>query len=245
MIRNLKILLAAAMALAAFGAFSASAHAAEEKFHCSVEPCTWTLQPDEAAGTTTAHHVFVVKGTTAAGAEASVSFTCNQLTGHATSAVKTPTELTFTNLTYTNSANVDKCKVGASETVTVDFNGCHYLFTSTGGATAAGSEVHVQCPAGAAIVVTIKDTACLSVTPFTSPGIKYHDSGLGGAKHIGTATANVAVPKAAMHLTNVGDANCSAIGLSTLHGATYTTGNTLITGETEAVPPVMANVWFE
>jgi hypothetical protein len=243
MIRNLKVLLAAAMALAAYGALSASAHAAEE-FHCSVEPCTWTLLPDETSGTTTAHHVFVVKGKTAGGAEASFSLTCNQLTGHATSTGKTPTELTFTNLTYTNSAGEDKCKIGASETMTVDFNGCHYLFTSTGGATAAGSEVHVQCPAGAAIVVTIKGTACLSVTPFTSPGVKYHDSGL-GVKQIGTATVNVAVPVAAMHLTNVGNVNCAGLGLSSITGATFTTGNTLITGETDTVPPVMANVWFE
>ena len=62
MIRNLKILIAAAMALAAFGATSAtSAHAADE-FHCAISPCTLTLQPDGAAGSTTAHHVLVFKG---------------------------------------------------------------------------------------------------------------------------------------------------------------------------------------
>ena len=39
MIRNLKVLVAAAMALAAFGVFSASGAQAAE-FHCSAEPCT-------------------------------------------------------------------------------------------------------------------------------------------------------------------------------------------------------------
>lgn len=51
MIRNLKVLLAAAMALAAFGAFSASsAQAVETEFHCEVAPCSFTLKTDPARG---------------------------------------------------------------------------------------------------------------------------------------------------------------------------------------------------
>jgi hypothetical protein len=252
MIRNLKVLIAAAMALAAFGALSASAHAAEE-FHCSVEPnCRATLAPDEAAGTTTAHHVFVVKGKTSAGAEGSVSFTCNQLTGEATSPGKTASELTFTNLKYENSKTPveDKCKVGSSETVTVDFNGCDYKFTSKNGSKALPAEqaeVHVVCPKVAevtqVIVITINGTPCLKIGEFSAPGISYHDSGIGGAKKIVTATANVAVPNSALTLENIANANCTAIGLATTSGATYTTGNTLVKAETEA--GVTAEAWFE
>jgi hypothetical protein len=68
MIRNLKILLAAAMALAALEAISASGAQAAE-FHCTVEPCRVTLKPDGTGKT--AHHVLVVRK-----GEASGSFTC-------------------------------------------------------------------------------------------------------------------------------------------------------------------------
>jgi len=244
MIRNLKVLIAAAMALMAFGALSATAHAAEEKFHCSVAPCRATLAPDETAGTTTAHHVFVVKGESNGGVKgSSVSFTCNQLSGEATSALATTTELTFTKLKYLNSAGEDKCKVGASETVTVDFTECDYKFTSTGGGTAEGSEVHVLCPPGQAIHIKINGTSCITIDALTAKAIGYHDSNIGGAKKIVTATANVALPPAAVTLENIGNANCAAVGLKTVESATYTTGNTLVKAETEA--GVTANAWFE
>jgi hypothetical protein len=245
MIRNLKVLLAAATALAAFGAFSASAHAAEEKFHCSVEPCRATLLPDEAASTTTAHHVFVVKGKTAGGFDASVSFTCNQLTGEATSNTQTTTELTFTNLRYENAAGEQKCKVGASETLALNFTSCDYNFTSTGGSTST-AQIHVFCgTAGDGIDLSVKGTTCLQITPFTSTGLGYHDSNIGGAKHLVTATANVVVPAAALDLKNVGNANCAALNLVSVTSSIFTTGNTLVTTETDTVPPIMANAWFE
>ena len=156
MIRNLKILIAAAMALAAFGALSATAHAIDE-FHCSVEPCTLTLAPDEIAGTTTAHHVFVIKGETNGGVKgASVSFTCDQLRGEATVTTKTSTEVTFKNLKYTNSLNQHTCKVGASETVTVDMTSCTYRFKAANG-TADKAEVHVLCNAGDGSTSTSKE----------------------------------------------------------------------------------------
>jgi len=250
MIRNLKVLIAAAMALMAFGALSATAHAAEEKFHCSAAPCRATLAPDETVGTTTAHHVFVVKGKTSGGAEASASFTCNQLGGTATSATTTATELTFQSLKYSNSAGEEKCKVGASETVKVDFNGCDYKFTSTNGSKAVPTEqaqVHVACPKVAevtqAIEITINGTACLKIGEFSAPGIGYHDSGIGGAKKIVTATANVVVPNSVLTLANIGNANCSAVGMASTTGATYTTGNTLVKAETEAGAAL--NAWFE
>ncbi len=95
MIRYLKVLLGAALALTAFGALSASAHAAEERFHCSVEPCTLTLREDGTSGTKTAHQVFEVTD----GAN-TISFTCSQLLGYATSQFKTTTQIAFTNLQY-------------------------------------------------------------------------------------------------------------------------------------------------
>jgi hypothetical protein len=239
MIRNLKILIAAIMALTAFGALSTSAHAAEEKFHCTVEPCTVTLAPDETAGTTTAHHVFVVKGKTAGGAEASASFTCNQLKGEATSATKTTTELAFTNLSYQNSAGEEKCKVGASETVMIHFTECTIKFKF-----AFGFPLLAQIELGGTCKIhfTIKGTTCLDVKPFTSTGLGYHDSAIGGAKKVVTAIANFAVPNSALELQNVGNANCSALGMASTTGATYTTGNTLLKAENGGVA---AEAWFE
>jgi hypothetical protein len=245
MIRNLKVLIAAAMALAAFGALSATAHAAEEKFHCSVEPnCQLTLAPDGTAGETTAHQVFVVKGETNAGVKgASVSFTCDQLTGEATVATKTDTVATFTNLKYENAAGEDKCKIGASETVTVDFTTCNYKFTSTGGSTSIGN-VQVLCTSEPdAIDINIKGTTCLKVNPFvsqTAGGLGYHDAGF--TKEVLTATANVTLPVAKVELVNIGNANCAALNLKKVEEARYTTGNTLVKAEKEGVK---ANVWFE
>jgi hypothetical protein len=238
MIRNLKVLLAAAMALAAFGAFSSTAHAAEE-FHCSVAPCTATLLPDETAPTTTAHHVFVVTG-----ASGSVSFTCDQLAGTATSSTATATELTFTNLTYENAAKEHKCKIGASETVKVDFTSCDYNFKALNGVTST-AQVHVLCSTpGDGIDIFIKGTLCLQITPFTSTGLGYHDANTAAPKkEIVTATANVTVPATALDLKNTTDANCSALNtIGALGVAHYTTGNTLVTAETHA--GVMANAWF-
>jgi hypothetical protein len=245
MIRNLKVLIAAAMALAAFGALSATAHAAEE-FHCSVEPCTATLLPDLKAGevlpSATAHHVFVVKGATG-----SAAFTCDQLSGQATSAKKTATELTFTNLNYTNAAGKTLCKIGAAETVEVNFTSCDYNFKALNGK-ASTAQVHVLCTtAGDAIDISIKGTLCLQITPFTSTGIGYHDAELpaGQKKNIVTATAKVALPLAALDLKNTANVNCAALNtIGALTGSEYTTGNTLVTGETDP-GGVMAEAWFE
>jgi hypothetical protein len=242
MIRNLKVLIAAAMALMAFGALSATAHAAEEKFHCEeAEPCRATLGPDETAGTITAHHVFVIKGKTSGGAEASASFTCDQLSGEAESATKTATELTFTNLAYKNAAGEGKCKVGASESVTVNFTSCDYKFTSTGGGTVAGSQVHLLCStAGDGIDILIGGTLCFKITPFTALGIKYHDSEIELKKQTVTATANVVVPLSSVDLINK---TCPGAVMNEVTGATYTTGNTLVRAETKG--GVADNAWFE
>jgi len=245
MIRNLKVLFAAAMALAVFGALSATAHAAEEKFHCSVAPCTATLAPDEATGTTTAHHVWVMKGKNTEGKEVSVSFTCNQLTGEATSATSTATELTFTNLRYEDSFGSPSCKVGAAATVSIDFTSCDYKFASAGGAKST-AQIHLLCTtAGDGIDLFINGVLCVKITPATAAGLGFHDSKIGGEKKITTATVNVSFPVAAVMLENSTNPTCIASlgNLSAVTSAVYTTGNTLIKAETSG--GVAALGWFE
>jgi len=245
MIRNLKVLIAAAMALAAFGALSATAHAAEEKFHCSVEPCRATMVPDEVAGTTTAHHVWMVKGKTASGGESTLGLTCDQLVGEATSPLKTSTELTFTNLKYENAKGEQKCRLAGVEAFTVDFTSCDFNFKSAGGSKSA-AQLHVLCTtAGDGIDINFSGTTCLQVTPFTTTGLGFHDSELGGKKKTVTASmSNVAIPAAALDLKNIGNSNCSLFGLTSIISATYTTGNTLIKTETDPAG-VPAEAWFE
>ena len=96
------------------------------------------------------------------------------------------------------------------------------------------AEIHVLCStAGDAIDININSTLCLQITPFTSTGLGYHDSGINGAKKIVTATATVSIPNAVLDLKNVGNPNCAALGMASTTGATYTTGNTLGNAETD------------
>src|SRR3954454_24254174 len=117
MSRNLKVLIAGAMALAALGAVSASGAQAAE-FHCSVSPCT--LTPKAEGTEKNSHHVFIVKQ-----GAVSVSTTCKTITGDATYEGKTTSEITFTSIAY------DNCTV-AGEFSEVNMDGCDYLFTANG-----------------------------------------------------------------------------------------------------------------
>jgi len=241
MIRNLKVLLLAAMALTAFGALNAAgAHAAEEKFHCSVEPCRLTARSDGTTNTATAHQVFVVSDTSSP--VRSDSFTCASVTGEANSATKTNTELKLENIVYAR-----PCTVNGSGSVDVRMNSCTYLFRSTGGGTVAGAEVHIECPGAKHIEIELTNasgvTLCtLEVTPQTvTSGIKYHT--------IGTAPNREATVEAAATGINVeptvGDtaAGCGIDPAKLPWTGKYSTGNAIVTGETNA--GVMAEAWFE
>jgi hypothetical protein len=231
MIRNLKILIAAAMTLTAFGAVSASgAQAAEELFHCSVAPCRFRALPDGTGKT--AHHVFEVHSLDT---KENVSFTCNTLSGHGTAKNKTEEDVTLTEIKY------NTCSVNGSPGVTVDMNGCEYTFTSKGGGVNDGANVHVLCPVGKKIEVTVPGGCTFSIaaqTP-TGNGIGYHNEGVTPARTI-TVTANV------HGIVTTASAGCSALinPNQTLEG-TYTTGNTHVTGETDDGLDVMADAWFE
>ena len=256
MIRNLKILFAAALALTALGAIAASAQAADE-FHCSVTPCRLTLKTDGTGAT--AHHVFIVENLTTT---ESVSFTCESLRGEAEFSGNTTKEI---RLAWPNTVSkpnndreaYDNCKVNGSVGVIVHMRSCEYRFTAgaTGNAAAGRSdeaEVHVICETvGDTIEITIPNSTCVftihpqtlggggtGVNGFPKGGIGYHTEGVAPNREV-TVTANV------HEITVTKDGDCSALfpgNPATLIG-TYTTGNTLVTGETTA--GVMAEAWFE
>jgi hypothetical protein len=224
MIRNLKVLVAAAMVLGVLGAVGASGSQAAQ-FHCSVEPCTGTLKPDGVANSQTAHHVFIVENVATT---ESVVFTCGSLDGEATASTKTVTQVEFKNLNYT------ECTVNGSGGVTVDMNGCKYNFTPAGTVTITGCT-------NAAKRIEITTEGCTYVISEQGPlsTITYHNVGTTPNREI-TGSANVHGIKVAAIGTR---ANCLINPEQTLEG-TYTTGNTFVTGETDP-GSVKADVWWE
>ncbi len=171
MFRNLKILIAAAVALAAFGAIGVSGAQAAE-LHCGVEPCTINVRPDGTPGPTgkTAHHVFIIKQ-----GFVSVSTTCQQVEAQATSETKTAKTVLYTNIVYSG------CNV-AGEAATVKMNGCGYHVVA-GGVHHATSQV--QCPAGKSIEIEVPPTGCLVTVGSTGVlggGSTFKDALTGGVK---------------------------------------------------------------
>ncbi len=218
MIRNLKILIAAAMALAAFGAISASGAQAAE-FHCGAEPCTVEVLPDGIPGPTgkTAHQVFIVKQ-----GASSVSTTCQQVTGHGTSETKTFNTLTLTDIVY------HKCNV-AGEASTVKMNGCHYHF-SVGGHHDATPRV--TCPDTKKIEIEVPATGCLITignTELLTGGLTFHDAETNETKET-EITAEVTVTGIP---TTVANNKCPGGLKAEAATGEYTTGNVELTGLTD------------
>ncbi len=228
MIRNLKVLLAAAFALTALGAIAASAHAADE-FHCSVEPCRGTLKPDGTGKT--AHHVFVIENTT--GTE-SVSFTCESLSGEAEIPNKKVTEVTASNLKYNN------CTANGVAGITVDMNSCTYKFKAAGGTTDE-AKVKYECPEGKKIEDTYNGCVIDITGGFESTGVGYTTIGAVPNRELTVTVKSVDIPASNIKVTGT-KAQCLINPEQSFTG-TYTTGNTLVTGETPA--GVMAEALYE
>lgn len=224
MIRNLKPLLAAALALAAIGAVGGASAAQAAEFHCSVSPCRYRVKQDGSGKT--AHQVFIVENLTFT---ESVSFTCSEFKAEGSSATKTATEVVLENISYPSFG----CTVNGSPGVEVAMNGCRYVLTSTGTITIAG------CAAGKSIEVRIPAIGCTFFVPEQGPkeGISYHNIGTTPTREV-TASADVTT----LIVTKT-EACAPLIGGGNLLLGTYTTGNTIATGETSA--GVMADAWFE
>ena len=238
MTRNLKLLLAAALTLLAFGAIGvAGAQAAGEEFHCSVTPCRVRGRQDGTGKT--AHQVFIVEN---AALTESVSFTCETVSGEARYEGKTTKEVTLTNINYGEDGK--NCTVNGSPGFTVDTEGCDYLFTSERNANAR-AVVHIVCETGKEIHMTFRNSEGATVCTFNIPdqrveGISYHNIGE-EAKTTTEVTTEAAI--AGIKVTATGTtAGCKINPSQTLTG-TYTTGNGIATGETEE--GAMANGWWK
>jgi hypothetical protein len=218
MIRNLKVLLAAAMALAAIGAFSASAAQAHTpaQFHCHVAPCAVTVLPHLTGTGATKHHVLVLKDKTQ-----TLSFTCNTLNGYATQNTKTSTTLTVTSIVYAGCS-------GVGQPVEVRMNACHYDITAAGG-------LAIQCPAGKSIEIELVESKCIvTIGNQVLNGIGFASEGVTNAVPPQTTTAvttTAKVPGIAVTLHGT-PAQC-ILNPEPPITAEYTTGNTTITGFTD------------
>jgi hypothetical protein len=227
MIRNLKVLMLAAMALAAFGVLGASGAQAKE-FHCSVEPCRATLKPDGAVGSKTAHIVFIYENKSVS---ESFSTTCEQITGEGTSSKKTAKELLIKNISY------DGCSVVGGSPIAIKMNGCKYLFKAE-----PGTVTIQECETGKHIEINL-ETGCQFTIGEQGPlkGISYHTSGVAPNREL---TLEQNVHGIVVTISAGGTkATCGINPGQELEG-TITTGNTILTGETDP-GGVMAETWFE
>jgi len=202
MIRNLKALIAAAMALTALGVGALDAQAAGEgKFHCSVEPCNLTVKADGTGKN--AHHVFIVSN-----GVNSAAITCNEITGNATSSTSTSKQITFINIEY------DGCSIAGSSGAMISMNGCDYLFTDS-------KLVDVGCPEGKKIHITLEGCT-IEIGPQEVGAVNY--TSINSKKEI---TVTTSVKGVLVHVTNEG---CVSLGLpkGTYSQSEYSTGNTIM-----------------
>jgi hypothetical protein len=218
MIRNLKILTFAAIAVTVISAVSASSAQAAE-FHCSVEPCRLTLKPDGPVPSLTAHQNFRFNSPKGD----SIEFTCRSVSGEATQSAKTSTEITLTNIEYQN------CASGGFFTA-VKMNGCDYLFTSAG-------QMSIECPVGQKIewftfkcVVTIGPQGPLN-------GVKFHDAGF--------TKSEITVENLVKGIKGTIDESPTCLVAQGASEAESKTANSILTAETDNAEIVMANAWWE
>lgn len=221
MLRNLKILLAAAAALTALGAIGASGAQAAE-FHCAVEPCRYTLKPDGTGKT--AHQVMILENQSTS---ESVSFTCPTLSGEGTSNASTASELTLTNLAYQG-----ECKGAGSISFEWSMNGCDYHLTASG-------QMTITCPEGE-VIETQSATGCVYTIGPQGPlnGVSYHTIGTSPNREI---TMSMDIHGITMEALGT-KAECLIDPDQDLE-LTYTTGNTILTAETHAGE--MVDGWWE
>ncbi len=168
MIRNLKVLLLAALAVTALGALSASA----------AQAARFTA-PGAAAGQTTefkilkdgtgktAHQVFDIRKADGTGV---LSITCNEAAGTGTGVGPEPTEVTVPTLAFQGACNF------AGQEVEVKNTGCNFIFTAKGLLHIVNDGENVCAPGSKPLHFTNTVLNCkVEVGAQTIEGVKYHN----------------------------------------------------------------------
>jgi hypothetical protein len=209
MSRKIKVLGLLAVMFALTAVSASSAMAVEKYFHSDSPSGKTTLM-----GTQATNHVF----TTNAG-----TITCNTVTLDGM-------QETNTTMEWTIEATTSACTVFGFVGVTIDTNGCHYLYTTentTGGSLAAVT-VHITCPSGKKIEVTVPGCTT-SIGPQTIGGFTIQNTTSGGKKAVSI-------------ITNVSGIEYNECG--TVRKNATLTGTTTVWG-TDTVGGAAVNVWYE
>ena len=229
MIRNLKALVLAALAVAALGAVMASAAQAAPKFTVegAVESTETTLTTLKDGTGKTAHQVFDIFNSEG---KEEKSITCNEATGDAT--VKGASQTAILALTPGFSGS---CQFLGQEVV-VENKGCTFEFTALG-LLHIRSQAGKECKAGKNPIIfqTKAPLECkVEVAEQTVEGITYHN--------LADGTITINVPEA-----GVPTLNYTATGKDCPFGArtngNFTTGNVIITGEKKGTETMVNISW--
>lgn len=211
---KLKTLTVVWISLALLGSIDVQGGRAAE-FHCSVEPCRYTLKPHGTVPSKESHQVFLYNSSDGT---VSLTLTCNEISGEATSAAKTSSELTVTNISYRG--------CGESQ---VSMNSCTYIF-------AAAGTLATQCPVGKLIELKFGGvlSGCILTIASQAPhaGLKFQ-TGLKTNKELITVQNLVEGLSAT--------SNGCGLGSGTIK---FTTANSFLTGETDP-GGTTASLWFE
>jgi len=152
MIRNLKALGLALIAVFAMSALMASAAQAQGKFtvEAGTQELTGTQDDEEGQNTATGLQVFETT---------SGKVQCDEVHGQVLSGKFNETEVTAQNIHYQNNGKVDQCSGPFSTSPKIEFNGCDYTFTvgetiGETGMETTSNQVHIKCPVGKQITIT-------------------------------------------------------------------------------------------
>ena len=221
MIRKLKFLGLALVAVFAMSAVGASAASAVVQFHTEKTPVTITA--NQHAGTNGFDVQFgEVKCTTA------------KLHGTTPSDVTTETTITLTP-TY------EGCTFAGVAT-TVHMNGCDYTVHVTNAGPPYGGPVTIKCPAGQEITVTGGNKCTVHVPPQGNLGpISYTNTGVGATREI---TAHLEGIQNITYTQTKGTAAVGACGNLTT-GAGKFTGTITVTGENDPGNNEHIGIWVE
>jgi hypothetical protein len=221
MIRNLKTLLLAALAVTALGALAASAAQAHPEFTAQVQAgkeTTVTALPDGTGKT--AHHVFDIrKGPN----EGVLSITCNEFTADGVVSGSTFSEVTVTPHWGKTVAGVFKTECNfVGQEVEVNTGACDLVLTATETVIIkTDTKLVGECKHGKQ-PITFNNTTLnchVEVGEQTITGIKYHNFA------DGTVTVESTALAVQYNATGVG---CP---YGTKTNGQFTTGNTILTGE--------------
>jgi hypothetical protein len=192
-------------------ALSAASSALAVEFQCSAEPCRYTVKADGTGKS--AHHVFIFDNSVGE----SLSITCSAFSAEATSSTSGSASIALTSLAY------KECTAAGSTPVTVRANGCTYGLS-------AGGEITLECEAGKKLEMELTTTKCIATLGAQGPlkGLTY--TIIGEAPRQITVSTSVTTIAASFSGTK---AQCLIDPTKTPIVGTYTTANTILTGETD------------